>query len=312
MEQKVKIFLFHRISPVRDKMWDPIDPALFRKLIKYITKKYSVYTVEELFYNNYNNYNIHNTNKPLACITFDDGYKDFIHYALPVLQEYSAKSSIYVVTNCISSGLPPWTYVLDYLFLNSKKNNLSKLSDILECPEEQLKFENVSSRIKYGKLLKKQLKKVSDIKRRNIFNSLVSFFDEVEIPSDLMMNSEDIVQISDAGVITGSHTVSHPLLSKIEDETMLYNELKVSGLEIERITGKFPITISYPVGSYDDRVMKLSEKAGYKIGLAVEQKEYKGNLTASFNIPRIEIYNENYFKSLLRLNGYIERIKKLL
>ena len=40
-------FLFHRVHPKRDKLWDPMDPALFEKCIKYITKNYDVVSLEE-------------------------------------------------------------------------------------------------------------------------------------------------------------------------------------------------------------------------------------------------------------------------
>ncbi len=310
MQQKVKIFLFHRVSPVRDNMWDPIDPALFRKLIRYIYKNYSVFTVEELFLN-YQNIN-KNIKKPLACITFDDGYKDFIDYALPILDELKLKSSMYIVSQCISSNLPPWTYIVDYLFVNSKKLNLNVLSNFIDFDKEQLVFSNFSERICFGKKLKPLMKKMPDSKRKLIYNQIVALFDDVEIPSNLMMNKDEIIEIFNEGVIIGSHSVSHPLLAQIEDENNIFYELKNSSDYINDITGSFPQTISYPVGSFDERVIEISKKVGYKLGLAVEQKPYIGNIEPNFLIPRIEAYNENYIKSILRLNGYIERIKKFL
>lgn len=311
MQQKVKIFLFHRVSPVRDKMWDPMDPILFRKLIRYINNNYSIFTVEELFLN-YNSIN-KNFKKPLACITFDDGYKDYIQYALPILDEYKLKSSMYVVTDCISSGLPPWTYVVDYLFANSHKLDLSGLSDFINFSKKELNFNNSLERINFGKELKPLLKKMPDSKRKLIYNQIVAFLNDIEgLPENLMMNKNEIKQISNAGVIVGSHSVSHPLLAQIEEENNILDELKYSGDFIKNITGFFPKTISYPVGSFDERVKKLSKDVGYQLGLAVEQKSFEGEIIPDFSIPRIEIYNETYIKSLFRLNGYIEKIKRFL
>ena len=109
----VRIFLFHRISPVRDVLWDPIDPDHFENILKYIIKKYSVLQLEDFFLNRYNQ----KFKKPIACIVFDDGYKDFINYALPILYKHKCPTSLYIVTECADKNIPPWTYVLDYMFL---------------------------------------------------------------------------------------------------------------------------------------------------------------------------------------------------
>jgi peptidoglycan/xylan/chitin deacetylase (PgdA/CDA1 family) len=50
-----------------------------------------------------------------ACLTFDDGYEDFYLNALPLLQQYGASATVFVVTDYIGStnrwdavyGLPP-------------------------------------------------------------------------------------------------------------------------------------------------------------------------------------------------------------
>jgi hypothetical protein len=76
--------------------------------------------------------------------------------------------------------------------------------------------------------------------------------------------------------------------------------------------GYFPLTISYPVGSYNNTTMLLSEKAGYKIGLAVNQKTYNPAVEGLFQIPRIELYNESWFKTKLRINNIYSRVSKVV
>jgi len=308
MEQKVKIFLFHRVSPERSLLWDPMSPELFRRIVKYIARNFDVQSFEDLFLSN----DIEGNNKPKACISFDDGYADFISYALPILDEYKLKSSLYVVTECADKGLPPWTYMLDNAFINSGKKDASVLSDVLEISKDKLRWSGSNERILYGKFLKPQLKKMPDNKRRFIFNELIRFFDDVNLPQGMMLNWEEINQLVNAGVVIGSHTVSHPLLANIEDDKVVMEELEGSACIIKQKTGINPLCISYPVGSYNERIIDLSVKAGYKLGLAVDNKIYRGGLSPAFNIPRIELYNEGYVKSILRIKGGIAFAKKIL
>ncbi len=47
------------------------------------------------------------------------------------------------------------------------------------------------------------------------------------------------------------------------------------------------------------------------MGLAVDQALYNEDVHGRFAIPRIELYNESFFKTRLRIGGTISRIKRL-
>lgn len=55
--------------------------------------------------------------------------------------------------------------------------------------------------------------------------------------------------------------------------------------------------------------MVSAEKAGYRFGLAVGQKIYRPNQDSPFAIPRIELYNEPWWKTQMRMNGSLEKLK---
>jgi peptidoglycan/xylan/chitin deacetylase (PgdA/CDA1 family) len=44
--------------------------------------------------------------RPLACLTFDDGYVSVCTHALPVLQRYNVPATVFVVTSCVGSRDP--------------------------------------------------------------------------------------------------------------------------------------------------------------------------------------------------------------
>jgi peptidoglycan/xylan/chitin deacetylase (PgdA/CDA1 family) len=98
-------------------------------------------------------------------------------------------------------------------------------------------------------------------------------------------------------------------MTNVED---IKEELMGSGKIIEEKLGYFPVTISYPVGSYNGVTIKLAREAGYKMGLAVKQEVYFQGQHNIFEIPRIELYNESWLKTKLRMENIVGRLSKLL
>ncbi len=299
-------FLFHRVSPERDKLWDPMDVKLFEKCIKYISTKYSV----ELFEDLVSSGNISKRNK-VATIMFDDGYKDNIEFAKPILDKYNVKASFYVVTDCIDRNLPTWTHVLEYSFQNTDVSDL--LMDFNFLPKEFriTEIKTHSERINYVSKLKPYLKTISHEDRSKVLKRVTDTYKDVKLPK-LMMNWDDLRQLKAEGHYIGSHTKYHNMLGTMSEKNDVREELHLSALRIEEMLGYFPLTISYPVGSFNDTTKKISKELGYKIGLAVKQNIYNPSAEDLFEVSRIELYNEPWLKTKLRITNTLEKIKSLI
>ena len=302
----IKNFLFHRVSDEIDHLWPPMPVSLFNTLIGYITRKYSVIQLEQHVLSGHPI----TKGKPLATVLFDDGYKDNIEYAVPVLQKHRCPASFYVVTDCIDRNIPTWTYIVDHLLQNTGKKTIKLDQEFVPDSLRQNSFNNYGEKLSVGSRLKPWMKSLSNDKRQIIMKDLQVAFDDVTPPIDKMMSWEDLRSMKSAGYIIGSHSVSHPLLATIQDEKELYNELNGSGIRIQEKLGQFPSTISYPVGSFDDRVINLSQQAGYKIGLAVKQEFYNTEKDNQFAVPRVELYNEPLWKCKLRMAGVYTWVKR--
>jgi peptidoglycan/xylan/chitin deacetylase (PgdA/CDA1 family) len=301
----IRNFLFHRVSDEADGLWPPMPTSLFKSLIAYITKEYQVIKLEDSFLGD----RLEQTKKKPATILFDDGYKDNIQFAVPILDKYKCPASFYVVTGCIDKNIPTWTYIVDHLFQNTRVNKLT-----LEMPFVPAKFQrnelaNESQRLQVGSQLKPWMKSLSNDERGQVMESLQKTFSDVAIPSNMMMNWNDLRQMQAAGYAIGSHSVTHPLLASIKNEEELFFELQESGKRIKTELGEFPLTISYPIGSYDERVIDCSKKAGYKLGLAVKQQFYNTIKDDLFSIPRAELYHEPLWKCKLRISGVYNWVK---
>lgn len=76
------------------------------------------------------------------------------------------------------------------------------------------------------------------------------------------MSWEEVRALSGAGWEIGSHTKSHPNLTRIPDE-QLSTELRDSRQKCEEQIGKPCRSLAFPFGDHDDRVVSAAERAGY-------------------------------------------------
>jgi peptidoglycan/xylan/chitin deacetylase (PgdA/CDA1 family) len=302
----IRNFLFHRVNPTRDRLWDPMDVALFHRCIKYISNKYEVVLIEDLIGSDREI-----KKNRFATIMFDDGYKDNIEYAAPVLSKYKCKASFYVVTDCIENNVPTWTHILEHIFQFTNVTHLDLDFDFLPSEYKIRKLDTVAERISYVSKLKPFLKNLPHLERNQVLDKIISNYTDVTLPR-LMMNWQDLQQLKNAGHNIGSHTVTHCMLGTMTNEKEIMYELTASFQTIKEKLGVAPVTISYPVGSFNETTKRLAKEAGYTIGLAVKQNVYDPDKEDRFEISRIELYNEPWWKTRLRISNTLENIKTLI
>lgn len=77
------------------------------------------------------------------------------------------------------------------------------------------------------------------------------------------MTWNELRRVTDAGWEIGSHAMTHPLLTKLDDEE-LARELDGSRARIEEVLGRPCPTLAYPSGDFDRRVTAAAGRAGYE------------------------------------------------
>jgi peptidoglycan/xylan/chitin deacetylase (PgdA/CDA1 family) len=74
---------------------------------------------------------------------------------------------------------------------------------------------------------------------------------------------EELRELADTGWEIGSHTCSHPYLPDL-DEAALAHELSDSKVWVEAEIGQPCISLAYPYGGVDARIVDATRKAGYR------------------------------------------------
>ena len=215
------------------------------------------------------------------------------------------------MTDCIDFNQLTWTHQLDFRFLNTNRKQFDIQFAFLP-PELHVKtLATREERIAYCKRLKPAIKNLPNLQRVQICDHIRNMLDDVPMP-ELMMNWDQLAELIQLGHRVGSHSVSHPMLASIEDPEELALELSVSAMRIEEKLGHFPKTISYPIGSFNDQVVDQAIAAGYQFGLAVQQRDFLWPQDDIYRVPRVEVYNETWLKTWLRLSGWLPKMKRLM
>lgn len=143
-----------------------------------------------------------------ACITFDDGYADNAEVALPILQRHGVTATVFVATGFLDGGRMWNDTVIELVRAAPSRLDLGALgygSFVLDTPAQR--------RAAIGSLLG-QLKYLPLEARQDAVDALCARVG-VALPDNLMMRSDQVRQLHQAGIEIGAHTVRHPILARL-------------------------------------------------------------------------------------------------
>src|SRR5215831_7759475 len=101
---RVPILTLHRVNDDNDPFMGSLPTAVFAARMAHIARHYRVLTVEDLAAR------LHDGTVPrnALAITFDDGYRDNLTHAAPILRRLGLPATIFLVTGHIDTPQPLW------------------------------------------------------------------------------------------------------------------------------------------------------------------------------------------------------------
>ena len=117
---------------------------------------------------------------------------------------------------------------------------------------------------------------------------------------------DEIRDWTSKGVEFGSHTVSHPHLTRLGDSE-LEAELATSKERLEAELGRPCRFLAYPYGEHDARVRRAARSAGYEGAFALRADD--GD---PFAIPRVDLYrSDGRLRVALKTSGAYRPLQRL-
>lgn len=295
----VQILVYHRVNDERDPFFPATPVDVFDKQMDYLASNFTICSLEEAVERMVRKDVPDNT----VVVTFDDGYRDNYVNAFPILKDLSIPATIFLATDAIGSSRVIWHDRIFSAFRetqvtflqgfgnNSQRYPLSTIEEKLVAQGEVLNFirsQNDRERLSWIGALAQELKVV----------------DRKEVPG-LMLSWEEVRTMHQCGISFGSHTVTHPMLSKLSPEKG-WEEIQKSKVIIEEQLRTPVRSFAYPNGSdddFDESTKTLLREAGYTCALTTKfgaNESYQD----LFELRRATPWDQDLCAFGLRLNYY--------
>lgn len=292
-DKKLFILIYHRVLDEPDFMrFGEVDKKEFTWQMELLHKYFNVLSLQE----GMEKLKSQTLPSRAVCITFDDGYADNYLNALPILKRYNQHATFFIASGYLNGGLM-WndqviesvrrvsTHTLDLTGIGLKSY------DVSDDQEKSAAAQKIIQAIKHMKMGQRQIladKIASGIK---------------DMPVDLMMSDEQLIRLQQAGMEIGGHTVSHPIMAKLDKETVA-QELMDNKKVLEsllKITVRF---FAYPNGRPDidylsEQVDQVKEQ-GYE-GAVSTQWGVADKTSDVFQLPRFTPWDKHPIKFMLRM-----------
>jgi peptidoglycan/xylan/chitin deacetylase (PgdA/CDA1 family) len=280
-ETPVVVFMYHSVHPDADKGWGPwqyaVTPDQFRRQLGEITARYDVRPLSRVVESSTDGRRL---NSPTAVITFDDGFRDALTEALPILARYEVPATVFVAGRYLD-GPPPYEYRLAAA--------LESVSDVsITVGETTIDRELTDDDSRQA--VYERLHGVSKFARRADRERVVCQIDGTTAATPPMLTTEELTELDAHPLIDiGAHGYEHVPLT-ILDEREARSDIERSKLKLERRLGQEVTQFSYPYGAHSESVVAAVKRSGFRAAVTTRPRRIVASDIARsrFRIPRID------------------------
>lgn len=302
IDPPVVVLLYHRVAVLAD---DPdmlaVTPARFREQLIWLKSRFPVIRFET-------EWSV--IDKPAVVITFDDGYADNFHAALPILSDLDIPATFFVTAGQIDCGEEFWWDELARLLSGS-----SAAAPVLEIPvgqgTDRLDVSTASARQTAYWNVHQRLLDAPVTARRSVVAALRGWrgSDGTVRESHRTLSSSELTRLAEHPLVTiGAHTVSHTRLSVLDIEAQR-KEITASKADLETRIGRPVEVFAYPFGGrrdYTSDSTALCREAGFRKAAS----NFGGNAhrwSDPHQIPRHLVRNWSVDEFAMRVESFFAR-----
>jgi peptidoglycan/xylan/chitin deacetylase (PgdA/CDA1 family) len=196
-----------------------------------------------------------------VLVTFDDGYRDTLTHAAPILARHGVPATVFLASGFIGTADVPW---YDRLALSFK---LTRERSVMAPWGRELGLDTPAARFRSLEQSRACLKRMPEDAARCAVDTLVARLGvpERRESKSAMLTWDDVHALSGLGFSIGGHTVSHPILSRVSADRA-WQEIAGCRAAIAEACGRPPRAFAYPNGGAEDytaAVVDAVRRAGF-------------------------------------------------
>jgi len=273
-----------------------VECGTFEKQMGFLKSQFNVITLSEFCRHIENRMPF----RKYAClITFDDGWRDNVTHALPVLKKHGLAAVVFLPVNFIGTAKRFWqeelTAILSRIYRLSREGGEQerRLRDllagyhmdwILDVPEDEVR-DGISKIIQAKKA--EQPEAVNEFLRQ-LSKSVAGNPEGEDI--DGFMDWQDVDRMTAEGITFGSHGMDHRILTKIP-LAEAGREIAESKKILEEKMRTPVVAFSYPNGDYSPDIVDFVRNNGYQVAFSTKNG-YVDSSSDPFALKRINIHND--------------------
>lgn len=264
----VTVLSLHRVGPMDGSTYPPLDPQLFRELLQFCQRNFSLTTFGEL--------GEQQGSKPPMILSFDDGYKDFIEYSAPILEEFGIACNQNLIPRAIESGEAPFNVVLNDFAGKASERDLLRFTVPGFRP-----FTAAEGRYVWGNALSTWFKErpfAAQVELAEVIRPQIDGCDG--FVSTPMMSLDEARQIAAVHEI-GAHSFDHANLGQESNDYVAADARRCRDWFREKMDLDVGI-YALPNGDYREEQVGIIEQAGYSTVLLVGQRFSQRNTNRHF------------------------------
>jgi peptidoglycan/xylan/chitin deacetylase (PgdA/CDA1 family) len=238
-----------------------------------------------------------------VCLTFDDGYRDTMQWAYPILKDAGVPFAVYVPTSFPDRLGELWWLVLEAVIARNDRIGLA-----IDGRDRKFDCGTVAEkRALYDELYWWLRARPTEAELRSVVRNLAAFYhvDVAKFCDDLCMSWPELAALAADPLVTiGAHTVNHLMLAKLSKEAAR-SEIELSSSVIEAALSLRPQHLSYPygdAGSAGTREFEIAAELGFKTAVTTRPgvlfREHSQHMTA---LPRISLNGDYQRRRYVRV-----------
>jgi peptidoglycan/xylan/chitin deacetylase (PgdA/CDA1 family) len=286
---------YHRIGNPDDDLFDPgvfsATAEQFNKQISHLKRLVSLVTLEEALAFTEGTIK-ERTRHCRVLLTFDDGYLDNYDIAYPILRSHGVQGVFFLATSLVGSCHIPWWDHIAYLMKTARKRRFS-----LSYPANLIVDIDGSGLTQSLRAVLSLYKMPENSDSSRFMQQLLEETGGDDPPGSLrrFLNWDEAREMISGGMMIGSHTHSHHILSQLEPSRQ-FEELTQSQSILNQELGFKPDVLAYPVGgrtSFSDQTQKAARDAGYRAAFSFYGGTNLQGNTSPYDVNRIGVDGES-------------------